>query len=136
MPRTKAEATRIWRGSLDPEAKAEFNRRKAKSMRDRRRTHTALFMFKAARRRAKASGIPFSITVEDIMIPEVCPILGLPLSVSECGKASSNSPSLDRIKPRLGYVAGNVMVISHRANTLKSDATPVELQKLAEFYHD
>ena len=36
--------------------------------------------------------------------------------------------SLDCIIPELGYVPGNVAVISRRANTIKNDATIEELE--------
>jgi hypothetical protein len=41
---------------------------------------------------------------------------------------------LDRLIPELGYVKGNIAVVSTRANTLKRDATPEELMKVARFY--
>lgn len=87
-------------------------------------------MLNAAKRRAFSKGIPFEVTVDDFEIPEFCPVLGLRLernTNSENGVASDNSPSLDRIKPRLGYVTSNVRVICWRANKLKSDATLEEL---------
>lgn len=46
----------------------------------------------------------------------------------------NNSPSLDRIRNELGYVRGNVIVISNRANRLKSDASIEELRDIASFY--
>jgi hypothetical protein len=76
--------------------------------------------------------VPFTITVEDIVIPELCPILGIPLKMGR-GKFSPNSPTIDRIHPHRGYVSGNVHVISHRANTLKNNATVVELEKVLAF---
>lgn len=86
-------------------------------------------MLARAKRRAEASGIPFDLNTEDISIPDVCPVLGLPLSVSQGSGAPGHcSPSLDRIIPELGYVRGNVRVISHRANALKSNATISELR--------
>jgi hypothetical protein len=42
------------------------------------------------------------------------------------------SPSLDQLIARNGYVRGNVWVISHRANTLKSNATSEELFAVAK----
>lgn len=69
---------------------------------------------------------PHTITKEDILIPEVCPILGLTLQVGD-GCLSPASPSLDRKDPALGYTPGNVWVISHRANSMKNDASPEEL---------
>lgn len=89
-------------------------------------------MLNAARSRAKKRGVPFSITADDISIPSHCPILSLPLVQG----SGDGSPSLDRIKPELGYVPGNVIVVSNRANRIKNDATPQELYALAEFYLD
>ena len=43
-----------------------------------------------------------------------------------------SSPSLDRIIPSLGYVKGNIRVISFRANTLKNNATLSELELILE----
>ena len=88
-----------------------------------------------ARRRARLAGVPFTITSADIVIPSHCPILGIPL-VRLLGKkgGSDNSPSLDRIIPEGGYVPGNIIVISRRANRIKSDATPEELEQVADFY--
>lgn len=62
----------------------------------------------------------------DIVIPDVCPVLGVKL---EKGRESGtdNSPSLDRIVPALGYVPGNIRIISNRANRIKNDSTPEEL---------
>jgi len=81
--------------------------------------------------RAKKLDIPFNLTVEDIVIPENCPVLGIPIYPNQCPNPS-NSPSVDRIVPELGYVKGNVRVISNRANLLKSNATIEELEKVLE----
>jgi hypothetical protein len=56
-------------------------------------------------------------------------ILGIPLVMGD-KYAHDNSPSLDRIIPELGYVKGNIMVISHKANTIKSNANIEELEKV------
>ena len=57
-------------------------------------------------------------------IPDVCPVLGIPLDQDPKGKGerSDNSPSLDKFIPSLGYVKGNIHIISWRANHLKNDA--------------
>jgi hypothetical protein len=82
-----------------------------------------------ARQRAKRKGLPFTITEHDIVVPAVCPVLGLPLVSHRTGKGfQSNSPTLDRICPVKGYIPGNVRVISFRANLLKNDADPSELR--------
>ena len=43
------------------------------------------------------------------------------------------SPSVDRIRGELGYVRGNICVISWRANKLKADATAEELEAIAAY---
>lgn len=86
-----------------------------------------------ARGRAEQKGLSFNLTIEDINIPEFCPVLGIPLFCGD-GVSCENSPTLDRIVPELGYVTGNVIVISNRANRIKHNATWLELQKLVEFY--
>ena len=82
------------------------------------------------RSKAKHNNIPCNIELSDIVVPTHCPVLGLELKPNP-GKGSGfhpDSPSLDRINPKLGYIKGNVRVISSRANLLKSDATPEELR--------
>lgn len=83
-------------------------------------------MWQSARERAKKFNLPFEITPSDIVIPKICPILGIPL-IQGNGKAHANSPSLDRIIPELGYTPNNIQVISHKANTIKSNASMSEL---------
>ena len=90
-------------------------------------------MVNTARARAKASGIPFSITVDDIQWPTHCPAFGLELDYINRGRHKHNSASLDRIVPEVGYIPGNVIVLSLRANILKRDATISEICALADF---
>lgn len=94
------------------------------------------FLFYAAKRRAKLNGIPFSISKDDIrgVFPpdKKCPVLGIDLCVSN-NTTTDNSPSLDRIIPEKGYVPENIIVISHRANRIKNNATVDELEKVASF---
>lgn len=100
-----------------------------------RRAHPEASLWVAAKRRAKLLGVPFAIVIEDIVIPEKCPILGIQL-VRSMGKGSGNfgaSPSLDRIIPKLGYVRGNIAVISARANSIKSDASSETLRRVADW---
>ncbi len=87
------------------------------------------------RHRAKQRGLEFSITAEDIPLPDVCPVFGIPLIISS-GRdafAKPNSPSVDRWDNSKGYVPGNVVVISTRANLLKKDATVEEMRLLLAY---
>ena len=88
-------------------------------------------MFHNAQHRAKKKGIPFTISMEDIVIPETCPLLGIPL-VSTNNKRDPRNPSLDQIDPGKGYTPDNIWVVSSRANWIKSDATLQELKTLVE----
>lgn len=91
-------------------------------------------MLTSARSRAKKRGLDIDIDVTDIKIPERCPLMDIPIVEGHLkGKQgpSPNSPSLDRIDPERGYVKGNVWVISHRANVIKQNASPEELERLA-----
>lgn len=86
----------------------------------------------AAKQRAKARGLPFDISERDIHIPEKCPALGIPLKRGTgLNSCLPTSPSLDQITPGVGYVKGNVRVISHKANRIKSNATLVESLQVA-----
>lgn len=97
-----------------------------------RRLDPALFLFRAARKRAKERGLPFDLEPADVKIPLVCPYLGLALAPNFGGKKhAANSPTLDRKEPRKGYVKGNVRVISFLANAMKRDATPEQLRVFA-----
>ena len=79
--------------------------------------------------RAKRNNIPFNLELCDIVVPEYCPVLGIPIySICGGGTNQDTSPSVDRIDPSGGYVKGNVRVISNRANLLKSNATVEELR--------
>ena len=91
-------------------------------------------LYQAAKTRAKRDGLPFDITYQDVIIPTHCPVLGIELEpcVGTHGP-SDNSPSVDKIIPDLGYVKGNIKVISFRANTIKRDATAEELRKVLQY---
>lgn len=98
-----------------------------------RRNNVERYLLQRARQRAKKHGLSIDITAVDISIPQYCPILGLKLKVSD-GKLSDSSPSLDRIDSSLGYVKGNIHVISLRANRIKNDATVKELALIADYF--
>ena len=73
----------------------------------------------------------FTITKEDIVIPDKCPLLGI--DIIPKAKDRTHSPSLDRIDSQKGYIKGNVQIISNRANRIKSDATIEEIELLLNF---
>lgn len=90
-------------------------------------------MLRRARARAAEAGVPFTLTAADITVPEFCPVFPW-LRLERCrGRMGDASPSLDRVIPALGYVAGNVQVLSQRANWLKRDATIDEVERLLAY---
>lgn len=92
------------------------------------------FLYWQVKGRANRAGLPFNLELSDIVIPERCPILDIPMKRNIGGLSrAQDSPSIDRIVPALGYVKGNIHVISMRANVMKNDATPEQLRKFAEW---
>lgn len=89
-----------------------------------------------ARHRAKVKGVPFAITLEDLLpLPEFCPVFQQ-MRLKYCGDDQSttyNTPSIDQIEPGMGYVKGNVTIMSWRANHLKCNGTPEELRAVADY---
>lgn len=83
----------------------------------------------AAKSRATKRRVPFSITLDDIVISERCVVLGIPLDYRD----RNHAPSLDEIVPGKGYVKGNIAVISGRANRLKGDGTISDIQAIAAY---
>jgi len=87
------------------------------------------------RHRAKKRGWEFSITADDLELPEFCPVLGMKL-VARKGidaRTSPCAPSVDRFDNSKGYIPGNVRVISARANVLKNDATLEEVRAILRY---
>lgn len=96
-------------------------------------THRLKRLLQEAKTRAKKRGFAFDVTEEELSIPQVCPVLGIPITLHAARRADG-SPSLERIDRDKGYVSGNVIVISWRANRIKSDASIHELEKIVDFY--
>ena len=94
-----------------------------------RKQNPVKYLYSLAKRRAKKNQMEFTIEVSDIIIPDKCPLLGIPIDSYNTWQGTH--PSIDRIDSTKGYVKGNVMVISHRANILKNNSTPIELLTLA-----
>jgi len=102
--------------------------------RTQRKNDGRVVMWWSARQRAKRNGLEFKIQLEHISIPDVCPVLGIRLKQSLGKRGPSDcSPSLDRLIPSKGYVPGNVAVISHLANRLKTNASAAQLRLVADY---
>lgn len=92
-------------------------------------------MLSQTRARAKKLGREFNLTLADLVIPDLCPVLGIPLYPSVTGRRDrTHSPSIDRIDSSRGYTRDNIVIVSYRANVIKNNATPDELDRVASFY--
>lgn len=101
--------------------------------REYKRSHRAQTALARAKRRALKRGVSFNLAIEDLPpIPDICPVLGVPFASGE-RRVAPESLTLDRIDSALGYVRGNVMWLSHRANAMKQDACLEQLQQFARW---
>ena len=96
--------------------------------------HPCRSLLSSIKCRCKRDNIPFNLEEADIVIPDACPLLGIKLEFRSGNW--ENSPSIDRIIPSLGYVKGNVWIISMRANRIKCNATLEELQMIVKNLND
>lgn len=79
-----------------------------------------------AKSRAQLKGLDFDLEVEDIVVPDYCPVFKTPMDI----------PSIDRHDPNKGYTKDNIVIMSNRANVLKNDGTIEEFEKLLEYLKD
>lgn len=82
-----------------------------------------------AKTRSVRFNLEFNLELSDIIIPEICPIFKVPFIVGDVNL----TPSIDRIDPNKGYIKGNIMIISNKANRIKSNGTPEEIMQVAKF---
>lgn len=105
------------------------------SRRKHRESNPAKYMWMHIRHKCRKLNIPFNIEISDIIIPEFCPVLGIKLEMGNT-KGQDNSPSIDRMIPSLGYVKGNITIMSKRANTIKNDGTLEEHEKITNWMRE
>lgn len=87
-----------------------------------------------AKRHAEKKGLEFDLEVADIVIPDRCPVLGIPIEKpGPGGRRPHGRPSIDRRDNSKGYTRDNVAVVSWRANRLKGDASIAELEAILAY---
>jgi len=114
--------------AADPErwkqwARDSYHRRKADP------ANAKGYLIKHAKARAAKKGLDFDLSIDDIELPEVCPILKIPFDKNTVRYAYS----LDRMDPSKGYTKDNVWVISQIANAMKWDSTSEERLAFAKW---
>lgn len=107
----------------------------SKSARGRKYRDPIGYLLEKTKARAKANGVDFTLTRDDVTIPEMCPILDIPLFFADGSNKDKNpnSPSIDRLDPSKGYTKDNIVICSWRANHLKNDGHLEEFEKLVKF---
>ena len=101
-----------------------------------RRNNIERCIYYEAYRRSKDKNIEFNLSISDIKVPDVCPVLGIPLFMRDYDGqniSSDNSPTLDRIDPKGSYSPENIRVISARANRIKSNGTVLDHIRIVKY---
>lgn len=129
-PEYVREKTRRWRAA-NPGKCQSTRRRNEQSRAERYKQDPAGYLWRTAKYRANQLGVQFDIDQSDVIVPAKCPITGAPIDVLTSNAATG--ASIDRVNNSLGYVKGNVRVISRKANRMKGDSTIEDLMKLIAY---
>lgn len=118
--------------NLKYENNPELLKEHSDRIKTRKKDNPELYLLAGCRQRARKKNLDFDLTIDDIVIPKLCPVFGIELEVL-AGWNSINSASVDRIDNSKGYIKGNVQVISRLANTMKNSASLAQLIMFAEW---
>jgi len=97
-----------------------------------------------AKNRAKSKNLPYNITGPYLIklwesSNGICALTGQPFDLSSWGahgQVNPQAPSVDRIIPNLGYVKGNVRLVTYHMNIALSDFGIEEFEKLIKHYQE
>lgn len=137
LKRNSIKNTEIWRNNREQERLKQLEIKYGKQFFDIDRRRDVIYQivkdkFVHKKSNAKQSGIEWAIEFGEIEFPTVCPVLGIELDYWTSSR-QDNSISFDRIDNSKGYVSGNVIIMSWRANRIKNDGTVEEHKKIYEF---
>ena len=136
---TKYPTSKVTEGEDSTETRAKHNKRRAIANKKWKlaypKTAWATSVADVRRRSARKKGIVFSISTAYItsLIPDTCPIFGTPFKFAGNRVSTAESPSIDRLRAELGYIEGNIAIISVRANRVKSNCSSEEVLKVAKW---
>lgn len=91
-----------------------------------RKTYEELLWWRTKQKTSETKSV-FEISVEDIIIPEFCPICGILITTSLDGSQSDNYYVLDKLEWNMGYIKENVRVVSKLG--LSQKITQLQLSK-------
>jgi len=123
------------------EGKLKQKNRYAKFSEEKRLAHLAVCknrywdnvpktIWENAKDRATRNNIEFTIMIEDIKVPNLCPLLNVPFKPGT-KENKWYTWSLDRIDSTKGYTKENIQVVTYLANTMKNKASKEELINFA-----
>ena len=90
-------------------------------------------LWESTRCNARGRDHEYTIKPSDIVIPDICPVLGIPLISGGGHGFKDNLPSVDRVDSSKGYTPDNIAIISWKANRMKNDNTVETLEKIATY---
>jgi len=130
----KREYAREWARRNPEKARARCKKHRDKIKKENPKLYKCRQMAGSAQKRAKKHGWDFEINGDYLysIAPDYCPILGVKIDYTANDKRKY-SASIDRIDSSKGYTKDNVQIISYLANLMKSNATPEEMVKFAEY---
>lgn len=102
---------------------------KNKWAREWRKNHYLKHLLNVAKKRARSKGLEFSITASDVILHAICPIIGVAITAP----GTWHGPSLDRRDNSLGYVPGNVHLVSKRGNTWKGHRASEDFERALSY---
>lgn len=109
----KKEYLKYWKGK---------NPEKVKKHKQKWITQNKLYpLWSKARRKAQNGALRFELTLENLVMPSVCPVLKKPFT-SARGESPAFFPTLMVVDADKGWVDGNVIIVSCRAKDLLVDA--------------
>lgn len=91
-----------------------------------RRSDLAQYLLDTVRKRAgvQQGKVVCTLFLKDIQVPEVCPDRGTPFQRGNYGQKTANSPTVVRLDPKLGFVPGNIEIISWAAAQQRQPRRP------------
>ena len=131
-------------GTNRPETNKRWNRgKKGQEAKQRWKINNpkrawAVFATGGAKSRANLYGLEFNLSSKYVLsiTPDTCPVFDTPFIFMGNNRITPESASLDRLNPAKGYVPGNVVVISMKANVIKNAYGSVDIFKVAKWLEE
>lgn len=83
-----------------------------------KRTERERHLHKLVMARSRLHKVGCTLKLEDIVIPEKCPVLGIPLT-GDFLNSGDNTPIIERIHPEREYTKDNIIIMSRKVQKLK-----------------